>query len=93
MKDKEDKTPLAGTEIVDAEDKTACADCVAFADCAILNFVNKLSLKRDNKKVDNVFKCSIFVEADWVEELICIPGISNMYFCNTDRVYQVWSIK
>jgi len=48
----------------DAEDKTACADCVAHEDCAILDYVNKLSQKRDSKKVDSEFKCNIFVEKE-----------------------------
>lgn len=60
--EEEEAQGIAPFSIADGEDATACADCITYGDCAILNYVNKLSLKRDNRKVDHEFKCNIFVE-------------------------------
>lgn len=43
-----------------AEDEEACLICSHRPTCAIIAYVNKLSIKRDGKTAEDSFSCSIF---------------------------------
>ena len=47
----------------DLEVEKACIICQYVDTCAIIAYVNKLSMKRDDKEVDDEFNCVIFKEA------------------------------
>ena len=46
----------------DATEEKACIVCEHSENCAIISYVNRISLKRDGKVVDDEFYCSIFNE-------------------------------
>lgn len=50
--------------IEDAAEEKACTLCEFEKTCAVLAYVNKLSIKRDGKIVNDNFSCSIFEEIE-----------------------------
>jgi len=59
----EEVVTLAPFTLDDAEEELkACSLCEHKPNCAIIAFVNKLSLKRDGKVANDEFNCNIFKE-------------------------------
>ncbi|MEA2090960.1 MAG: hypothetical protein U9O83_01180 [Campylobacterota bacterium] len=50
------------TEEDEVVDNKFCIDCSHRGGCPIVQFVNRLSMKRDNKLIDKEFGCTIFKE-------------------------------
>lgn len=63
IQDEQGSEFLAPFTLDDAEEELrACALCEHKPNCAIIAFVNKLSIKRDNRVADDEFSCVIFKE-------------------------------
>ena len=60
--DIEEVSDLKPFTLDDAEEEKACILCEHRPSCAIIAYVNKLSLKRDGRLADTDFNCSIFKE-------------------------------